>query len=205
MTASSPDINCTLHLMSQQELDYLSSRSLLTGTEDDLCVDVNKTGDTIIFACERVLDLLPKPCHTTLLEVLRNVYSFLGVVSLLCLLLTVYVYIKIKETERMQGKIILANVVATFFVNLFFLVVYNAKDVGRVFCLLLGYFGYLSNLAMFSWMSVMCFNLARTFFKLSLSQGSQKKKFIFYSSFATGLPLVLTITAGLLQVSLALL
>ena len=88
-----------MHQIYQSDLDHLIGRSLLTQTKDELCVDVNQTGHTMIYGCGRVVDLLPKheppqPCE---LEALRHFYSFLGVVSLLCLLATLYVYIKIKE------------------------------------------------------------------------------------------------------------
>ena len=152
-------------------------------------MDVNETtpGDSEAEECEW--------------EAMRNLYSFLSVVSITCLLATAYVYIKVKETERIQGKIILANVVATIFVNLYFLIVYNfdASNGGRVSCIVLGYFGYFASLTMFSWMSVMCFNLVKTFIKLNLSQGSQKK-FLIYFAFGIGFPLILSLTAGILQV-----
>ena len=189
---------CSLHQLEQSELEYLHRSSLLAHTREELCLDVSQAGHTVIFGCERILELLSSPCQW---EALRNVYSVLGVVSLLCLLATLYVYIKIKETEKLQGKIIMANVVATLFVNLYFLVVYNERSIGWVPCMLLGYFGYFSNLVMFSWMSVMLYNLIRSFIKLSFSSGSQKKKFLSYSSFALGLPLLLTLTAAILQVS----
>ena len=134
-------------------------------------------------------------------EVIRKIYSILCGVSIICLMITAYVYIKVKETERIQGKIILANVVATIFVNIYLLIVYNydASNSSRVLCIVLGYFGYFTSLTMFSWMSVMCFNLVKTFIKLNLSQGSQKK-FLIYFAFGIGFPLILSLTAGILQV-----
>ena len=134
-------------------------------------------------------------------EALRHFYTFLSVVSIICLLATVYVYIKVKETEKIQGKIILANVVATIFVNLYLLIVYNfdVSNSGPVSCIVLGYFGYFASLTMFSWMSVMCFNLVKTFKNLSLSRGS-RKKFISYFALGIAFPLILSLTAGVLQV-----
>ena len=134
--------------------------------------------------------------------VVRKIYSILCGVSVICLMTTVYVYIKIKETERAQGKIILANVVVTIFVNLYLMIVYNydASSSERVYCIVIGYFGYFASLAMFSWMSVMCFDLVRTFRKLNLSQGSNKKDFIIHFAVGIGFPLFLSLTAGILQV-----
>ena len=134
-------------------------------------------------------------------EVIRKIYSILCGVSIICLMITAYVYIKVKETERIQGKIILANVVATIFVNLYLLIVYNydASNSSRVLCIVLGYFGYFASLTMFSWMSVMCFNLVKTFKNLSLSRGS-RKKFISYFALGIAFPLILSLTAGVLQV-----
>ena len=160
-------------------------------------------------------------------EAFRNFYSFLTVASIICLMATTYVYIKVKLTEKMQGKIVLANVLATLFVNLYLLIVYNyenpasnfptenatnissynevppSEDLKEIatdsFCVLLGYFGYFTSLTMFSWMSVMCFNLIKTLVKMSLSQGS-KKQFIIYCAVGLGCPLLLSLTAGILQV-----
>ena len=134
-------------------------------------------------------------------EALRNLYSFLCVVSIICLMATAYVYIKVKEIQSTQGKIVLCNVVATLLVNLYWLIVFNStnSDDVSVSCIVLGYFGYFASLNMFSWMSVMCFNLIRRFVKMSLSQGSQKQ-FLVYCAVGIGFPLFLCLIAGILQV-----
>ena len=156
----------------------------------------------------------PDSCDWTRLY---QFYAFVGVVSLLCLLAALYVYIAIKEYITLHGKIVIANIISTILVHVFYLIVFNKQfhvphDDGRVGvhmtrtryedsnCVVLGYFGYLANLAMFSWMSVMCLDLTWTFYKGQIVQGGQKRKLTLYFCAGNGVPLVFTILSGILQV-----
>ena len=65
-----------------------------------------------------------------------------------------------------------------------------------------GFFGVFSNLSMFTWMSVMCWDLARTFGRLRPpSNRLQSKKFLYYSAFGWLLPLLFTIFCLILQLT----
>ena len=141
----------------------------------------------------------PKSCDWTHL---RNFYSFLGVVSTICLLATLFVYCILPEFKSMHGKIVISNVTCTLMVNLFILLVYNNGFPTTSGCVVLGYFGYFSNLAMFSWMTVMCFDLGWTFLKARVPRdSSDSKKFLKYSAFGFGLPFFFSCLTALCQLS----
>ena len=146
---------------------------------------------------------------------LLGFYAFVGIVSLLCLLAALYVYIVIKEYATLHGKIVIANIISTVLVHIFYLIVFNKQsqdphDDGRVGvhmtvhdnsgCVALGYFGYLANLLMFSWMTVMCLDLTWTFYMGKVIKGGQKKKVRLYFCTGNGIPIIFTIFAGVLQV-----
>eukprot|EP00092_Neocalanus_flemingeri_P019461 GFUD01021082.1.p1 GENE.GFUD01021082.1~~GFUD01021082.1.p1 ORF type:complete len:989 (+),score=143.59 GFUD01021082.1:2-2968(+) len=144
------------------------------------------------------VDPEPDSCDWTHL---RNFFSFLGVVSILCLLATLYVYCTLPEFKSMHGKIVISNVTCTLMVNLFILLVYNNSPSSSG-CIVLGYFGYFSNMAMFSWMTVMCFDLGWTFLKARVPHSSaESKKFLKYSAFGFGLPFLFSCFAALFQLS----
>ena len=146
---------------------------------------------------------------------LYGFYAFVGIVSLICLLASLYVYIAIKEFATLHGKIVIANIISTVLVHIFYLIVFNKqsrdpRDDGRVGvhmtvydnsgCVALGYFGSLANLLMFSWMTVMCLDLTWTFYMGKVIQGGQKKKVRLYFCTGNGVPIIFTIFAGILQV-----
>ena len=64
----------------------------------------------------------------------------------------------------------------------------------------LGKIGYLLNIIMFSWITVMCLDLSWTFYRPQLHQGIQVKKLTTYCFCGFGIPILLTTIAGLCQV-----
>ena len=149
--------------------------------------DTDKTNDSEIESCDWT--------H------LRNFFSFLSVISIICLILTLVVYCILPEFNSLHGKIVKSNVGCTMMVHLFLLVVYNSNTM-TTGCIFWGYFGYFSNMAMYSWMTIMCFDLGWKFFKSRAPQtSSSSKKFVKYSAFGLGLPVFFTLLAGILQIS----
>ena len=55
----------------------------------------------------------------------RVFHTVLGVTSLICLLVALYVYIAIKEYSSMTGKIVFVNIVTTALVMIWFIIVFN--------------------------------------------------------------------------------
>ena len=70
-------------------------------------------------------------------------------------------------------------------------------------CIVLGYLGYLTNLSMFAWMTVMCVDMSWTFYKEQLYRGTQTRKFFIYCVIGFGLPSLMTIFASICQVPIA--
>ena len=61
-------------------------------------------------------------------------------------------------------------------------------------CAVVGHLGLFANLSMFSWMTVMCFNLLRTFRRMEPSFiNTSSRRFLAYSIFGWGLPFLWTI------------
>ena len=177
----------TLVVICHEELPTSREGRNLDGVRSGFTDDLNDT-----------FDPEPETCDWTHL---RNLFSFLSVVSVVCLLATLLVYCVLPEFKSMHGQIVKCNVVCTLMVNLFLLIVYNRSSMHG--CLFWGFFGYFSNMAMFSWMTIMCFDLGWKFFKARAPQNiSKSKKFIKYSAFGFGMPIAFTCLAALFQISL---
>ena len=78
-----------------------------------------------------------------------------------------------------------------------FLITFTIQDWG---CIVLGYLGYLTNLSMFAWMTVMCVDMSWTFYKEQLYRGTQTRKLFLYCVIGFGLPSLMTIFACICQV-----
>ena len=61
----------------------------------------------------------------------RVFHTVLGVTSLICLLVALYVYIAIKEYSSMTGKIVVVNIVTTALVMIWFIIVFNRPNIFR--------------------------------------------------------------------------
>ena len=59
----------------------------------------------------------------------RIFHTVLGVTSLICLLVALYVYIAIKEYSSMTGKIVFVNIVTTALVMIWFIIVFNRPNI----------------------------------------------------------------------------
>ena len=136
-----------------------------------------------------------------------NIRIFLtvcGVISLFCLLLTFLVYAIIPGFKNLHGKIVLNNIVSITLLTVYLLIVFNTEpSYSTYFCILIGYCGYFSSISMFSWMSIMCFDLFWTFSRSELpSSTSDKFKFRIYWTTGWGSAALLTTTLGLFQACL---
>ena len=132
---------------------------------------------------------------------IRTVYSAIGSISLCCLLISLYILIVIGEYVKMHGVNVIANIITTSMVHVWFLsVYYSGATGGSVGCIFLGYFGYFSTFTMFSWMTVMSMDLAWTFYKAKLHTKLHRRTIVLYSSMGFGAPLFLTVFAGICQV-----
>ena len=106
---------------------------------------------------------------------LRFAYTFCGFFSLPFLFLLLFFYRTLPELCNFQGNIICAYIVSTMLTTVFLIVMYSIRlksevdaieteffvVVSEKTCQALGYLLYCSGLLMFTWMSVLCFDLLR--------------------------------------------
>ena len=95
--------------------------------------------------------------------VMMIVFTIFGVVSLISLSIVFIVYWVIPDFQTIHGKIVLNNVMSVSFVIAFLLIVFHVNITSDTMCEIFGYFGYYSTISMFSWMTIMCFDLFKTF------------------------------------------
>ena len=135
---------------------------------------------------------------------LRNilaVFTGAGVVSLLSLLVIFIVYWCVPDFNTLHGSIVLNNVVSITFVTIFLITVFNANLHGLP-CTIIGYFGYFSSISMFSWMSIMCFDLSYTLLQNDFSAPKSSRhhvRFAAYSFIGWGSGIVLMLGLFFLQ------
>ena len=132
------------------------------------------------------------------------IYSTFAALSLFFLVLTFLVYCILPDFKNLHGKIVLMNIASIVCVMAFLLGMFNSKNnISLSLCTFIGYFGYFSHIAMFSWMTVMSVDLGWTFSRSETPRRStDKSKLLLYFILAWGLPALLTLTLAILQASL---
>ena len=115
--------------------------------------------DTFVLRCqeqESNTTEVKEECLNTQSSHLLVIFTVLGVISLVFLLVTLIVYVTVPDLFNLHGKIVVSNVSSIFLVTSYLLIVYNAPiPQGSTSCALLGYAGYYTSMAMFAWMTVM--------------------------------------------------
>ena len=129
-------------------------------------------------------------------------FTILGVISLISLLLVFLVYWNVPELNNLHGKIVLNNVMSIVFVTIFILIVYNIVMYDNLFCKIIGYFGYFSTMSMFSWMTIMCIDLSCVLKSEELQHHlSGKLRLRIYSVVGWGAGLLLALVLFILEQS----
>ena len=77
------------------------------------------------------------------------------------------------ELDSLHGKIVLSNVLSIFLLTVYLVVAYNSSALPGPLCSILGYSGYFLTLAMFTWMTIMSFDLCRAFFSAQVSRNDK--------------------------------
>ena len=127
--------------------------------------------------------------------------SISGTISCFFLLVTFIVYCSVPELNNLHGKIIISNVATIFLSTAYILIVYNFSQFFSYFvCKIFGYVGYFFTICMFSWMTIMSFDLCWTFIRAKMPRKSSTNlKYMIYSSVAWGWGLVLTLIIMLVE------
>ncbi|XP_072393650.1 G-protein coupled receptor Mth2-like isoform X1 [Diabrotica undecimpunctata] len=120
------------------------------------------------------------------------------IMSCVFLVLTVVVYIIIKEWRKMFGKILVSYCIASFFVYVILTLGQLYTEPTSTDCQLRAFFLIFFAIAQFSWANVMSFEIWCTFGTTKIYLGTnyreaELRKFIFYSIYAWGTPLILTL------------
>ena len=160
--------------------------------------DLTKRSEVVLRCSQKSFKLEPKN-QTRLI-----IYSSFISISLFFLFLTFLVYCVLPDFKNLHGKIVLMNIASIVCVMAFLLGMFNSKtNISLTVCTIIGYFGYFSHIAMFSWMTVMSVDLGWTFSRSETPRRStDKSKLLLYSVLAWGLPTLLTTTLAILQASL---
>ena len=140
------------------------------------------------FSAENTEEVAVLSCLDPYLDTVRLVNTLSGTVSCIFLLITFLVYIKLPEFNNLHGKIVLSNIVSILLVTLYLSLVYHLPAfLTDLACQALGYLGYFFTISMFSWMTIMSFDLCWTFLTSS-PPGSTPAlvKFLSYSCLAWG-------------------
>ena len=180
------------------------------GVTDKFCLDntLDPSGDVVEIALkclgrheiEKEIELRPTDkgalsCLDQYTSLLLQLHTTSGCISIVFLAITFLVYIFVPELDNLHGKIVLSNVFAIFFLTAYLLLVFNFSHLlPSLGCKMTGYAGYFFTMSMFSWMTIMSFDLCWTFIRAQVPRrGSAMIKFVIYSAVAWGSSAVLTI------------
>ena len=113
------------------------------------------------------------------------------IVSMPFLLATFFVYACIPELRNVHGKSLMCYV-SGLTVGYISLIITNMASLKAETseCITFGYLTYFAFLVSFFWLNVMCFDIWWTFRGVR-TKGSERKKFIFYSIYGWGAPIIL--------------
>ena len=130
-------------------------------------------------------------------------YTVAGILSLIFVSVTLYLYLTLPKLKNMQGNIVIANLVAVLLTTTTLVILYNASPEGFIeeptiiieksICIVLGYGLYFFGLSMFCWMAVLGFDLFLTFgpknFRLHIEK--KRKRLLIYTFLGSGIPAIM--------------
>ncbi len=140
---------------------------------------------------------------------IRIIYTVCGLISLFFLFFTIFLYQRLPELNNFQGEITTIYLLSISLTTFLLTLSYNVRlkddedpnedleyfiDTTKNFCVVLGYSIYFFAILMFSWMSVLSFDLFWSFSYTSVPLKDQNNKFKrkCYNSFGFGAPTVMT-------------
>ncbi|XP_011175316.1 G-protein coupled receptor Mth2 [Solenopsis invicta] len=128
-------------------------------------------------------------------------------VSLPFLLLTFIVYTVLPELQNVHGYTLRAHVVSLFITYVFMFCgtkISKLEEIAdiNICCIIIAYVYHFFFLSSFFWLNVICFDIWWTFRKIRLCRLNMKqvkKKFVIYSIYAWGVPLIFTIFCAIMD------
>ncbi|XP_032570084.1 probable G-protein coupled receptor Mth-like 3 isoform X2 [Drosophila sechellia] len=114
------------------------------------------------------------------------------VISMICIVLTISVYLYVKKLRNLHGKCFICYLASLFLGYLFLLL--NVWKYSSHFCVTAGFMGYFSVIAAFFWLSVISLTLWNSFSGNSgwLNRFLPDNPFLAYNVYAWGIPLLMT-------------
>ncbi|XP_043646733.1 probable G-protein coupled receptor Mth-like 2 [Drosophila teissieri] len=125
--------------------------------------------------------------HNCVIEPKRMGQTVVMIISMICILLAMAVFLGVKKLRNLYGNCLVCYVACLFFGFLFLLL--NLWQLSVNFCQTAGYLGYFFVMAAFFWLSVMSWHLWK--FLTHITTGSDSA-FLRYSCYAWGMALALT-------------
>uniref|UniRef100_A0A182IR24 G-protein coupled receptors family 2 profile 2 domain-containing protein n=1 Tax=Anopheles atroparvus TaxID=41427 RepID=A0A182IR24_ANOAO len=123
-----------------------------------------------------------------------NLYPIGMLLSVPFLLLTFFVYACIPELRNMHGKSLMCYVLGlSVGYTVLSLVQLRVFPGSSMSCLISGYIVYFSFMVSFFWLNVMSFDIYWTFKGVKGVRSTETKKFLFYSLYAWGVPILMVI------------
>ncbi|XP_016994664.2 probable G-protein coupled receptor Mth-like 3 isoform X2 [Drosophila takahashii] len=138
--------------------------------------------------------MAPHFCHLDS-EASPLAQSIVMVISLICMVLTISVYLYVKKLQNLHGKCFMCYMVALFMGYLFLLLnLWNVWELPSIPCTTSGILGYFSVMAAFFWLSVISLHLWNTFSGTShsLNRYLPEHRFLAYNGYAWGMALAMT-------------
>lgn len=116
-------------------------------------------------------------------------------ISLPFLVLTFFVYGFIPELRNLHGKCLMSYIVALmiFFIGLIVINWEKQFEAQDFWCKFFGFMVYIGVLLCFFWLNVMCYDIWSAFKIGMRAHGSDRKRFFFYSLYASGVPIIFTL------------
>ncbi|KAG1682325.1 G-protein coupled receptor Mth2 [Nymphon striatum] len=117
--------------------------------------------------------------------------------SMICLIITCVIYLKLPELRNVPGKIVISICSCLFFTYLFLIMDFSMRKSGNsISCMVIGFFVHFSFMAVFIWTNVMSFDIWKTLKCTQpgkVSESEQTRRFIKYSIYSWIISLVLTV------------
>lgn len=114
--------------------------------------------------------------------------------SVPCLIATFLVYGLVSDLRNLPGKILMSYVLClTIAYSTMSIIFLKTSDMGNHWlCSLMGYLVYISFVASFFWLNILCFDLWWTFRGATqVARNSETRKFLYYSVYGWGCPLLI--------------
>ncbi|XP_017127848.1 G-protein coupled receptor Mth isoform X2 [Drosophila elegans] len=138
------------------------------------------------------LQIVPHTCLVEQSETGRTAQTVVMIISLICMVLTISVYLFVKKLQNLHGKCFICYMVCLFMGYLFLLL--NLWHLSFSFCITAGFLGYFFVMAAFFWLSVISLHLWNTFSGTShqVNRFLPESRFLTYNMFAWGMAALLT-------------